>query len=110
MFLKITPKNFHVQYPNILRHWSPRSEAFAGGDNLMTAVSRGWEVGNQVTCQKFWHAGVRCVSVYHFTLRKGDTEISMPVIENPYITRMLFTGPFEVIDEEANDKSKEVAV
>ena len=110
MFLKVTPKNFHVQYPNILRHWSPRSEAYAGGDNLLTAMNRGWEVGNVVTCQKYYHAGVRCVSIYEFTLRKNGTEIKMPVLENPYITRMLYMGPFEVVDLAEDNKSKEAAV
>ena len=69
MFMQPTPKNYHVQYLDVTHHWSPRSEAFAGGDALLTALQRGWEVANTVEEEeKYWHADVRAVSVYRFTL------------------------------------------
>ena len=98
MFMQQTPKNYHVQYLDVTHHWSPRSEDFAGGDCLLTALQRGWEVAYTVEEEKYWHGDVRAVSVYHFTLRRGNQEIVMPVIENPYVTRMLFMEPFEVVE------------
>lgn len=102
MFLQPNPLNFHVMYPNTNRHWSPRSEAYAGGDSLLTAIQRGWQISNAVVRERYWHAGSRCVSIYHFRLRKGDREITMPVLENPYVTRMLFISPFDVIEADEN--------
>ncbi|MEO1664796.1 MAG: hypothetical protein AAFU54_09170 [Chloroflexota bacterium] len=107
MFLQPNPKNYHAQYPNINRHWSPKSEDFAGGDSLLTALSRGWKVGHTVVREEHWHAGVRLVCVYRFTLRKGDIEINMPVIGNPYVMRMLYMEPFEIIGEDATEASEQ---
>ena len=72
MFMQPDPKNFHVQYIDVNRHWSPRSEKYAGGDNLLTAIMRGWEIGNLVTLEQHWNKSGRCVSIYTFLLRKGD--------------------------------------
>jgi len=98
MFMQPAPKNYHVQYLDVTHHWSPRSQKFAGGDALLTALQRGWEVANAVEEEKYWHGDARAVSVYHFTLRRDGVEIAMPVIENPYVTRMLFMEPFDVIE------------
>jgi hypothetical protein len=100
MFLTPNTSNFHVQYPDVNRHWSPRSERFAGGDSLMTALLRGWSIGDTVVCERFYHGGSRPVAVYHFRLKKDDREINMPVIENPYVTRLLYMSPFEVVTAE----------
>lgn len=109
MFMQPTPKNYHVQYLDVTHHWSPRSEAFAGGDALLTALQRGWEVANTVEEEKYWHADVRAVSVYRFTLRRGDQEIIMPVIENPYVTRMLFMEPFDVVERDEESAQRQEA-
>jgi len=109
MFLQPNPKNYHVQYPNINRHWSPRSEKYAGGDHLMTAIARGWEIGHSVIREEHWHAGVRLVCVYYFQLRRGDQEITMPVIGNPYVTRMLYMEPFEIVTRESEEAGKQRA-
>lgn len=107
MFLPIDPKNFHVQYANVQRHWSPRSEQFAGGDALLTAIERGWEFKETVMREVYWHGGSRGVAIYHFTLRKGDREIEMPVIENPYVTRLLYMSPLNVVDIEPVEQDEE---
>ena len=36
------PSNYHVQYLDVTKHWDPDSENYAGGDALVTALSRGW--------------------------------------------------------------------
>jgi hypothetical protein len=100
MFIQPNPKNFHIQYLDVNRHWSPRSEKFAGGDNLLTALMRGWEISDKVEKESYWHAGVRQITVYHFRLRRNDQEIAMPVLANPYVNRMLFTSPFSVVERQ----------
>lgn len=107
MFLQPNAKNFHVQYFDVNRHWSPRSEKFAGADSLITAMNRGWAVSEDVVRHEHWHAGVRCVSVYHFTLRRDDTEITMPIIENPYVTRLLWSSEFNVVNADPNSQNEQ---
>jgi hypothetical protein len=100
MFLTRNTTNFHVQYPDVTRHWSPRSEKFAGADSLVTAMMRGWDINDEVVCERIAQGPARMVNVYHFRMRKDDREITMPVLENPYVTRLLFTSPFDVIEME----------
>jgi len=100
MFLTQNPKNFHVQYPDVNRHWSPRSEKFAGADCLVTAMMRGWDISDRVVREEVLQGPARAVNVYHFRMRKDEREITMPVLENPYVTRLLFTSPFDVIEME----------
>jgi len=84
--------NFHVQYMDVTsQHWHPKSEHFAGGDNLITAVENGWEV-NECMLVQHWYAGMRSVKIYEFTLRRGDTSMLMPVISNPYVERFIKEG------------------
>ena len=109
MFLNPNPKNFHVQYPDVNRHWSQRSESFAGADSLVTAMMRGWDISHEVHKEEYWLDGARCVNLYHFRLRKNDREIVMPVLENPYVTRLLFMSPFEVMAL-PEDKANEVYI
>jgi len=109
MFLTRNAKNFHVQYPDVNRHWSPRSEEFAGADCLVTAMMRGWELSDRVVHETHLHGGARYVNIYHFQMRKGEREITMPVLENPYVTRLLFTSPFEVVAMEADSESEVAA-
>ena len=108
MFLTPNAKNFHVQYPDVNRHWSPRSEDFAGADCLVTAMMRGWELGYRVVHETHMHGGARMVNIYRFQLRKGERQITMPVLENPYVTRLLFTSPFEII-QASEESGNEVA-
>jgi len=99
-FVQPTPKNHHAQYLDVTHHWSPRSEKYAGGDCLLTAIQRGWEISETVEERKFWHGDARCVCVYEFTLRRDGEEVVMPVLENPYVTRLLFMDAFDVIEDE----------
>ena len=81
--------DFHVEYPAILRHWSPVSEKYAGADCLVTAVQRGWRVVGEIYREDFWLAGTRLTSVFHVSLERGDESMTMPVISNPYARRLI---------------------
>lgn len=93
-----TPSSdFHVDYPDIVRHWSPLSEKYAGADCLITAVRHGWKVmTEEVYVENFWHAGTRLTSIYHMTLRRGDELMMMPVMSNPYARRLIYTNKIKL--------------
>ncbi len=82
------------------QHWSYSSEHYAGGDNLLTAIARGWEIDKAVTMRRHWFAGMRCIEIFHFTIRRDDVAADMAVLGNPYIYRYLAAGTHELIVEE----------
>lgn len=82
-------RNFHLEYqPVTTQHWNEKSEVFAGGDHLMTAIASGWDIEK---CLEIRHdfAVARSVTVFQFTLVKDDSIQKMPVISNPYIQRFI---------------------
>ena len=82
------------------QHWSYSSERYAGGDNLLTAIARGWEIDNKVTLRRHWFAGMRCIEIFHFTIRRDDVVADMAVLGNPYVYRYLAGGSHELVEEE----------
>ena len=81
--------NFHYAYSHLIRHWHAGSESFAGGDALFTALDNGWEVNETVLYEEHWIAGAQCVVVFHFQLTLGHERMTMPVIINPFVQRIL---------------------
>ncbi len=82
------------------QHWSYSSETYAGGDNLLTAIARGWEIDSKVTLRRHWFAGMRCIEIFHFTIRRDDVVADMAVVGNPYVYRYLAGGSHELVEEE----------
>ena len=82
------------------QHWSYSSERYAGGDNLLTAIARGWTIDSKVTLRRHWFAGMRCIEVFHFTIRRDDVVADMAVLGNPYVYRYLASQPHELVEEE----------
>ena len=94
-------QDLNVQYQDITsQHWSYSSEHFAGGDNLLTAIARGWSIDRKVTLRRHWFAGMRCIEIYHFTIRRDKVVTDMAVIGNPYLQRYFATHPHDLIEEE----------
>ena len=93
--------NAHVTYPDVVRHWSPVSEKYAGGDQLVTLLNEGWQIKETIFCETIWHAGTRPVEIYHMDVVRGDEAMPVPVIANPYVRRIILTMPFHMraIDE-----------
>lgn len=92
--------NFHMQYLDVNhQHWHPGSERFAGGDQLLTAVYKGWEISDCVLVTH-WYAGMRAVKIYNFSLKRGDQHMMMPVIDNPYIQRIIKEGAISVSEQQ----------
>ena len=82
------------------QHWSYSSEHYAGGDNLLTAIARGWEIDKIVTRRRHWFAGMRCIEIFHFTIRRDEVVADMAVLGNPYVYRYLAGGCHELVVEE----------
>ena len=71
-------------------HWSPTSQAFAGADNLLWALDEGWQLDPEVACVRYPHHTVtRSVSVYRFTMHQDHRTLIMPVIDTPYLRRVI---------------------
>ena len=83
--------------PTIYRHWSPFSEKYTGGDALVTALDDGWKLQGVVFRQEFWLAGVRRVCLYHVELVRNGETTRMVVVQNPYVTRLLFGSDAQVV-------------
>jgi hypothetical protein len=94
--------NLHYAYMDMVRHWHPGSEPYAGGDALFTALENGWDVSTTVRYEEYWHTGMRFVLVYYFELTRGDERMVMPVIRNPYVNRLVREMPAELVPVEAD--------
>ncbi|RMF79092.1 MAG: hypothetical protein D6737_12720 [Chloroflexi bacterium] len=99
-----TMGDLNVDYPEVNRHWHENSESYAGGDCLLTALRDGWVISDTVFREEHWHAGVRLVTVYHFTLKRGDETCVMPVVTNPYIHRLVRSSSLEVVPMNDNKR------
>jgi hypothetical protein len=89
--------NQHSQYPDFSRHWCDTSERFAGGDALLTAMQNDWIADETCYEQQYWQAGTRLVTIYHFALKNGDESMSMPVLGNPFVRRIIREERFKVV-------------
>jgi hypothetical protein len=99
--------NFHVSYPDVYRYWSHGCEAYAGGDALLTILREGWDAGDTAYVEDFWHSGARLVVVYHFDLTRGDQTLSLPVLSNPFVRRLLRQEKFKIKPVEERYKRRE---
>ncbi len=100
--VKQNEQDLRVQYQDITsQHWSYSSEQYAGGDNLLTAVARGWAIDQKVTLRRHWFAGMRRIEIFHFTIRRDEVVADMAVVGNPYVYRYLASHPHELVEEDA---------
>ena len=104
----IKSSDFHTDYSEVHRHWDPRSERFAGGDALITAMRGGWRLMEPIFEQEYWHSGMRRISVYHATLERDGVRVVMPVLANPFIRRRISGCPLDV--RSYNEPHKDVAL
>jgi len=89
--------NFHVDYVDVTQHWSAISEPYAGGDGLVTALTRGWEIIGNIRREEKWYAGMRHIVLYYVTLERNGTEMVMPVLNNPYVNRLMQNAGVEIL-------------
>lgn len=83
------PEGTHRTYTETDRHYHPRSERYTGADSLLTAQRNGWHIVDVAYREDFLLRGGRVTTVYHFKLvRYGETML-MPIVNNPFVTKML---------------------
>lgn len=89
--------NFHYAYMDLIRHWQPDSEKYTGGDALYTALADGWQVGDTIRYEECWLLGGRFVVVYYFDLKHDNETMTMPVVTNPYVSRLISTLNVKIV-------------
>jgi hypothetical protein len=97
--LDINQVNYHLQYAEMTtQHWHP-SQPYARGDQLMTALEKGWVADQDVQVKRVFLGDDRSICVFEFTLRRKGQTMVMPVVENPYVRRYCSTAHYQLIGE-----------
>lgn len=89
--------DYHFAYQDLYRHWHAESERYTGGDALNTALDEGWMISDIVGFQEVSHMGARGTVVYHFELTRKDQTVTMPVVGNPYVDRLVMIMQFTLV-------------
>jgi hypothetical protein len=79
-------------------HWCPYSEAYATVSQLLSAVNTGWQLHRTVTWQTIHFSSSRQSRVYAFKLRRNGQHMTMPVLENPALLRLLVVEAFATVE------------
>jgi len=90
------PANYHVEYLDVAQHWDASSQPYGGGDALITLLSQGWEMNGTIYMEYKWFGGNRRIRVYHCDLYRDDDHMTLPVIHNPYVNRLLRQPQFKI--------------
>ena len=77
------------------RHWDPRSQPYAGADQLLSALSQGWQADAVVDWQDHGRGG-RQIAVYGFVLVRQEQQRRMWVVANPCVTRLIADAALQV--------------
>lgn len=83
------PEGTHQKYTDTDRHFSPCSESYTGADSLITAERNGWHTMNVVYSKTINFGGGRETTLYYFKLIRNGEDMIMPVIRNPFVTKLL---------------------
>ncbi len=89
--------DFHYVYQDIYRHWHADSERYTGGDALNTALDEGWIINDVVGFQEVHHMGARGTVIFHFELKRNNEAVTMPVVGNPYVDRLVLMMQLKLV-------------
>ena len=70
-------------------HWCPLSQPYAGVDALLRYLDRGWKVQADIGFDEHWFGESRRILVYRFILNRQDSCVTMHVVWNPVLERLL---------------------
>lgn len=88
--MKANREGTHEHYTVTDRHFCPQSEAYTGGDSLLTAQRQGWQlVGRVVYRHDMLLRGSRFRTVYYFRLRRNQEVMVMPILHNPFVLHLI---------------------
>ena len=71
--------NDYLDYHSLQQHWSPESERYAGGDDLLVALDQGWQIAGPISCDVVWFRSPCRTRLFKVTLRRGDDILYMTV-------------------------------
>lgn len=74
--------------PSQFRYWSP-SQRYASGDQLARCLQEGWGLGEEVLVETHWFGEARFINIYRVTLIRGDQQVTMRVMSNPFVRQLL---------------------
>ena len=92
----------HRHSTDMSRHWCPQSQRYAGGDALLTYLHNGWQMKDDVYYEEYWQGGARRVVIYYFALVNNGHWVTMGVIHNPFVERLMHEMALKVIPVAAN--------
>lgn len=95
-----TTTPLYMDEVDYFRHWHAKSERFAGGDCLATALMNGWTLKVPIIMDIYWCMGSRQVNVYHCDLTRAQETMHMPVLGNPYMDRLIHSMDLPIIVSE----------
>jgi hypothetical protein len=91
------PDLFRPKIAENRRHWSPQSEEYASGEVLLHALEDDWHVQGVIFRQEVWLTGDRRTYVYHLELARGNETLKMKMVNNPFITRLIYKLNVQVV-------------
>ena len=96
---KFISRHIHIEH----HHWCPVSQEYTGGDTLYSFLNAGWMfLESEIYCEKVWLGGTREVIIYHVQLYRQQRSITMKIIHNPYVEKLLGrVAELQSPDEEA---------
>jgi hypothetical protein len=88
---------FNSRHIDLHRHYCPRSQRYAGGDTLLAYLENGWTLQEDIYFDEYWHGGARRVTIYYIALVNHEERITMRVLSNPVIHRLLSQSQVRVM-------------
>lgn len=92
-----TLEGTHEHFTRDNRHWCPQSEAYAGADHLLSAQRLGWRLLGLAYCEPVLLPSGRRTTLYHFKLVRKDAVVIMPIVDNPFVQRLLLSHSIAVV-------------
>ena len=86
------------------RHWSPSSQPFASAEILLKYLRDGWQLKRTVAVQLFQCVSRQCIRLYYFSASRDDKSLTIPVIENPIVLRVIRDNQLELVDYSATSQ------
>jgi hypothetical protein len=101
--------HFYLNSIQLPRHWCPLSQPYAGVDALLSYLDEGWQIRGEIGCDEHWFGESRRILVYRFILNRQDSCVTMHVLWNPVLERLLSqfdqgrTSPVKRMSRSATD-------
>ena len=85
-------------------HWCPYSQDYAGAHNLLWALDQGWQLGPEARRVDYPTSTPCSVAVFYFTLHRDRNQMVMPVIDTPYLVRLIAEHGLDVKSTDVEER------